>query len=269
MDIQGHRGCRGLLPENTIPAFLHAIDLGVTTLELDTVITKDHKVLISHEPFFNHEISTDPNGVWITKENEKDHNIYQLDYDQIKKYDVGLKPHPRFPEQAKIACQKPLLSELLDKTFRKYPSLKYNIEIKRKPEGDELCHPRYDRFTNLLIETLEPYQIADRVTIQCFDVETLNYLHQRHLSFKIAYLVEEEDDHVLSFSKIEFTPDIYSPDFKLVNPALIQYCKENAIELIPWTVNNQKDIEQMITWNLDGIISDFPDRVINALSISH
>src|SRR4028118_203743 len=81
-DLQGHRGCRGLMPENTIPAFLKALDLGVTTLELDVVISKDQQVVVSHEPFFSSEICKDPEGKAITKDQEKSRNIYQYTWEQ-------------------------------------------------------------------------------------------------------------------------------------------------------------------------------------------
>src|SRR5688572_19248957 len=88
-DKQGHRGCRGLMPENTLLAMLKASDLGVTTLEMDAVISKDGKVVLSHEPFFNHEITTKPNGAFVTEAEERSLNLYQLSYDEIKRFDVG------------------------------------------------------------------------------------------------------------------------------------------------------------------------------------
>src|SRR5580765_2886505 len=100
-DVEGHRGCRGLMPENTIPAMLKAIDLGVTTLEMDIVITKDSQVIVSHEPFFNHEITTKPDGSFVTEGEEHSLNIYNMSYTETQQFDVGLKTHPRFPEQAK------------------------------------------------------------------------------------------------------------------------------------------------------------------------
>src|SRR6187551_2069349 len=96
-DKQGHRGCRGLMPENTIPAMLKAIDLGVTTLEMDVVFTKDKVAILSHEPFFNHDITTTPGGQFITQKEERTFNIFQLNLAETQKYDVGLKPNPRFP----------------------------------------------------------------------------------------------------------------------------------------------------------------------------
>ncbi|RZL07334.1 MAG: glycerophosphodiester phosphodiesterase, partial [Pedobacter sp.] len=102
-DVQGNRGSRGIMPENTIPAMIKGIQLGVTTLELDAVISKDKQVVVSQEPYFNHEISTAPSGKPISLKTQKDHNIYAMNYDEVRKYDVGQKVHPRFPGQQKPA----------------------------------------------------------------------------------------------------------------------------------------------------------------------
>jgi glycerophosphoryl diester phosphodiesterase len=98
-DKEGHRGSRGLMPENTIPAMLKAIDLGVTTLEMDAVISRDKQVVVSHDPYFNADITTTPEGGQLTKAEASSRLLYRMDYDSIKKYDVGLKPHPGFPRQ--------------------------------------------------------------------------------------------------------------------------------------------------------------------------
>ena len=113
-DLEGHRGCRGLMPENTIPAMLKAIDLNVNTLEMDVVITADNKVVVSHDPFFSHEITTLPAGDSILENEEQKYNIYKMTYDSVEKFDVGMRPHPRFPDQEKLNVQKPLLSTLID-----------------------------------------------------------------------------------------------------------------------------------------------------------
>src|SRR5205085_9174232 len=113
-DKQGHRGCRGLMPENTIPAMLKALDLGVTTLELDIVFTKDSVAILSHEPFFNHEITTKPDGSFIEEKEERNYNIFKMSFAETQQYDVGLNTHPRFPQQQKIAAHKPSLAQLYD-----------------------------------------------------------------------------------------------------------------------------------------------------------
>lgn len=113
-DKEAHRGGRGIMPENTIPAMLHALDLGVTTLEMDAVITSDKQVILSHEPFFNKDITTKPDGSYLQSSNPNDVNIYKMTYEQVRTFDVGLKPYSRFPEQKKMAVHKPLLSDVID-----------------------------------------------------------------------------------------------------------------------------------------------------------
>src|SRR5688572_17965270 len=148
-DLQGHRGCRGLMPENTIPAMIKAVDLGVVTLEMDVVVTKDNQVLVSHEPYFSHEISTLANGDAIVESEERKYNIYHMRYDEVKSIDVGLKGHPRFRAQTKQKAYKPLLTDLID-SVESYiekgnlPKVNYNIEIKSTEETDYLFHPPPD-----------------------------------------------------------------------------------------------------------------------------
>ena len=125
-DKQGHRGCRGLMPENTVPAMIRAIDLGVSTLEMDVVITKDRNVILSHEPWFGAEITTKPDGTYMGDREERKFNIYWMTWEQTKTFDVGLKPHPRFPSQEKFAVTKPLLSEVFD-------SIKATMMTRRRP----------------------------------------------------------------------------------------------------------------------------------------
>ena len=158
-DKQGHRGCRGLMPENTIPAMLHALDLGVTTLEMDIVFTKDSVAVLSHEPFYNHEITTKPDGSFIEEKEEKNYNIFKMNFAETQQYDVGLKPHPRFAKQQKIAVHKPSLAELFDavKVYmktNKRPFPNFNIETKTTPATDNVYHPAPAAFVDMLMKVL-------------------------------------------------------------------------------------------------------------------
>ncbi|RYG03997.1 MAG: glycerophosphodiester phosphodiesterase, partial [Chitinophagaceae bacterium] len=115
LEIQGNRGARGLMPENTIPGMIKALESGATTLKMEVVISKDKQVVVSQEPYFNHAISLSPNGEEITLKNQKKFNIYKMDYEEVKQFDVGSKPNPRFPQQEKFRVEKPLLNDLIDK----------------------------------------------------------------------------------------------------------------------------------------------------------
>ncbi|MGB4846034.1 MAG: glycerophosphodiester phosphodiesterase [Ferruginibacter sp.] len=265
-DKQGHRGCRGLMPENTIPAMINAIGLGVTTVEMDVCISKDNKVFLSHEPFFNHEITMLPDGGFIPEKNERLFNMYKMDYDSIIKYDVGLTPHPRFPDQQKMKAVKPLLADVF-KAIHEYmmmarrPPPFFNIETKTMPAGDDIYHPKPAEFVELLMGVIKEYQLEGQVIIQSFDFRTLQYLHQHYPKIKTAMLIEANNKN--SFRKqikdLGFTPDIYSPESSLVIPDLIKDCHDLNIKIIPWTVNNKKEIEKFKKMGVDGIITDYPN----------
>ena len=214
----------------------------------------------------SHDISTAPDGIEITKENEKNYNIYKLTYEEIKKYDVGIKPFPRFPEQKKIATHKPSLRDLIAATETKDPNIRYNIEIKRRPENDGIFHPEYKHFADMVINEIEALGIMNWTTVQCFDVATLQYIHQTYPHVKLVYLIENKDTPRQNLDKLGFKPDVYSPDYKLVDAALVTLCAAKNMQLIPWTVNEVDDMKALIDLKVDGIITDYPDRLIEIYS---
>jgi glycerophosphoryl diester phosphodiesterase len=265
-DKEGHRGCRGLMPENTIPAYLKAIELGVTTLEMDAVITKDSQVVMSHEPFFSHVITTKPDGGSVSREEEKSLNIFRMPYEEVIKYDVGLKPHPRFTQQQKVEAVKPLLSEVIDsvETYARAKSkrpLLYNIETKCAPDGDNIFHPEPSTFVELIMDVVNSKGIGKRVIIQSFDIRTLQYVHVKYPSIKTSLLVDEGDTTTLKgqLKKLGFTPSIYSPDASLVTAELIKQCHRAKMKIIPWTINQAAKIVALKEMGVDGIITDYPN----------
>lgn len=265
-DLQGHRGCRGLMPENTITAMRHALALGVTTLEMDVVISADKEVVVSHEPFFHHEISRDPNGNPIAANKELSHNIFQLNYEDIKRYDVGLQPHPRFPHQQKMAASKPRLAELIDSVEQfiqqhQLPRCWYNIETKSNPATDGIFHPAPAAFVDQLIAVLQAKQVLHRTIVQSFDVRTLQYLHQQYPHVSTALLIEDDDKRSLAvqLQRLGFTPSIYSPYHGHVTTELVQGCHQQGMRVIPWTVNILPRMQELKAMGVDGIISDYPN----------
>lgn len=265
-DRQGHRGSRGLMPENTIPAMQKAIDLGVTTLEMDAVISKDKKVVVSHDPYFNADITTPPGGKTLSKEEGSKLWLYSMDYDSIKKYDVGLKPHPGFPKQQKISVYKPLLSELI-RSAEEYAKQKgaaplwYNIETKTKPGGDGIVHPAPVEFVDLLVAVIQQQGISRRTVIQSFDVRTLQVVHEKYPFFKTSLLIENTDKRTLEdqLKELGYVPTVYSPHYSLVTAQLIKTCHEKGMKIIPWTINTKEEIERIKSLGVDGIITDYPD----------
>ena len=267
VSIEGHRGARGHLPENTIASFIKAVELGADTLELDVVISKDRKVVVSHDSWFSYFISTAPNGDKITRENEKKHNLFLMDYAEIRKYDVGIRGNSLFPDQVPQKAYKPLLSEVflaLDKLAKskKLPPIKYNIEIKSGSDGDGIYHPAPPEFTSLVMAEVVRHRMMARSKLQSFDVRPLQEIRKKWPKVQIALLVGNMDGIEKSVEKLGFIPETYSPHFSLVDQTTVDFCREKKIKLVPWTVNEIADLEKMKTFPIDGIITDFPDRAV-------
>ncbi len=266
-DFEGHRGARGLLPENTIPAFIKALDLGVTTLEMDVVISKDKKVVVSHDPFFNHEFTTTPEGKKIRSRQHDEHLLYHMNYEDIKKYDVGKRNHSEFPEQVSVPAYKPLLSEVLTTAERHVKNtdrdeVYYNIEIKAEEEWDMLYTPPVDEFCELVVKTVNAYVPMHRVILQSFDPRVLEYLHQHYPQIRLAFLVENKQSIQENLKKLSFKPPIYSPEYFLLKKKDVKWLHANDFKVIPWTVNDKEEMEKLVEWGVDGLISDYPDRLM-------
>lgn len=268
LDIQGHRGCRGLMPENTIPAFIKAVELGVTTLELDVVITKDIQVLVSHEPWLNFETCLDENGNAIDSTIFRPFNLYTLTYDQIKKFDCGSKGHPRFPQQQKQKAVKPLLLDVITEV-RNYcsqhnlPEPNYNIEIKSDSADYGIYQPQPEEFCLLVMQVIQQNFKPSTYTVQSFDFNVLRLLKKNYSEITLAALTETEPDIEKNIAALGFTPPIFSPYYFFVTEQMVSYCKQNNIRLIPWTVNKKREMEMLIKMGVDGIITDYPNLLTN------
>jgi glycerophosphoryl diester phosphodiesterase len=261
-DWQGHRGCRGLLPENSIPAFLRALEFPeITTLELDLAVSKDNQLIVSHEPWFNPIICQHPNGDSVrTKEAEK-LLLYQKTVAEIREYDCGSRGNPRFPEQQKMKTWKPTLREVVTAVHAKKRAIRWNIEIKSEPDWDGIRHPSVDVFADLVLREIADLGIAKECVIQSFDVRPLQYIHRKNPDITLALLVENVKGLQYNLRTLGFQPDIYSPYYQLISRKTVQKCRKSGIKLIPWTVNNPKDMRALIRLGVDGIITDYPDRI--------
>jgi len=265
-DLQGHRGARGLMPENTIPGFLLAVEQGVDTIELDVVVTGDRQLLVSHEPWFNHLITTKPDGAYVTEVEERDLNIFEMTYEQTQQYDVGRRGNANFPDQQAIEVTKPLLAEAINavEAFveeQGLPPVKYNIETKSQPDWYGVYSPLPDEFVELLYNQLTSLDVLDRAIIQSFDPSTLIAMRERDPEVKLAMLVYNEVQSVERMTEIlGFTPDIWSPSYGLVTPLLVDKTDRLGMELIPWTVNNRSEMIRLLEMGVDGIITDYPNR---------
>ncbi|HXH17597.1 MAG TPA: glycerophosphodiester phosphodiesterase [Chitinophagales bacterium] len=262
LDIQGHRGARGLFPENTIPAFVYAAELGVTTLEMDVVVSADGKLVVSHEPWMAAEICSHPDGKPVSQEEEMSLNLYKMTYDSIARYDCGSRGNARFPQQQKIAVPKPLLTAVFDTVEnlvrrKNLNPVQYNIETKSMEDGDNFYHPAPVDFVKLLLDEIKKHRLEERVTVQSFDVRTLQHTRRLAPEIKLALLADSGtfSDNV---DKLGFIPDIYSPDYHLVNESLLKEVRLKGIQIIPWTVNDTTVMIELLNMGVDGIITDYP-----------
>ncbi len=271
-DLEGHRGCRGLMPENTIPAFLKALELGVNTLEMDVVISKDRQVVVSHEPYFNADFSILPNGEPVNKKNQKELNLYEMTYSAIERYDVGSNGNPNYPEQQKIKAVKPLLRDVIKaaeayRTQHKLPPVAYNIELKSDDSEYNRSQPEPGPFCELVYAVITEQLPPDRVIIQSFDFAILRHWKQKtdvgaFKKMRLSALVEGLRGWEKHVAELGFTPDIYSPHFRLLSQASITEMHAKNIQVVPWTVNQTDDMNRLVRWGVDGIITDYPNRFI-------
>ena len=264
-DVQGHRGARGLKPENTIPAFLAALDHGVTTLELDVVVTKDKQLVVSHEPWMSASICLGPGGSEITKKEEKQHNIYQMTYEEVSAFDCGSKGNVAFPEQTKMEVRKPLLRDVIAavedhiRSYTRY-EVDYNIEIKSSAEGDGEFHPGPEEFSDLLYSLLDQYLPMRRLVVQSFDFRVLRYWHKKYPDVRLSALVENANSTSANLAALGFNPAVYSPHYRLVSKAMVNYVHRRGMRIIPWTVNEDSDMLSLKAMGVDGFITDYPNR---------
>jgi glycerophosphoryl diester phosphodiesterase len=261
-DWQGHRGCRGVMPENTVPAFLKALEYPeVTTLELDLVVSKDNQLIVSHEPWFNPVICQLPNGDSIPWLEAEKYLIYQLTADEIRGFDCGSRGNPRFPEQQKMKVYKPTLREVVETVQAKRPDIHWNIEIKSQPAWDSLRHPPVEEFARLVIAGLKSLGIEKNATVQSFDVRALQAMHRQAPEIQLAFLIENAWSFDTNMEKLGFSPAIYSPYYLLVSKKLVRKCHRHNMKLIPWTVNDTVSMQGLIHLGVDGIITDYPNRI--------
>jgi len=258
------------MPENTIPAMIRAIELGVTTLEMDVVITADNQVILSHEPFMSWEISTTPDGTLFTFSEEKKYNIYKMNYAEVQKWDVGSRPNPRFLRQEKMRVFKPLLADVIDSVesyikLHNLPPVQYNIETKCQPSTDNIFHPEPLKFTNLMMQVILDKKIVEKVIIQSFDMRTLKIMHEKYPTVRTALLIEGYSKKTLeeNCKSLGFVPTIYSPEQNLVNAEMVADCQKKGMKLIPWTVNDKANIDKLRNLGVDGIITDYPDLLLS------
>lgn len=267
-EIHGHRGCRGLLPENTLPAFLHALALGVDALELDVVLSADGQVVVSHEPWLAAAICLGPAGQRLHPSTERQFNLYQMPYAAIRACDCGRLRHPAFPEQqARPGAYKPLLSEVVAAAEATVPlrPFGYSIELKSSPAGDGVYHPAPVVFTAAVLAVLRQFPaVWLRVTCLSFDGRVLRALRQQAPLLATCLLSEDGKPWLASIQELGFVPNSFGPNHETVLAPAVQALRaaHPTLRLVPWTVNQPAEMLRLARLGVDGLTTDYPDRAI-------
>ena len=265
LDLQGHRGARGLFPENSLLGFEKTLGFSeVSTLELDLCVTADGALVISHDPWLNEHICT----ITDSSKEGSAYSLYKMTYDSILKFDCGTKGHPDFPKQQLTFTSKPLLKDLIamiDEKGLRWPN--FNIEIKSHRKGDNIYHPGPKKYADLVVVALnelnEAYPEADllnNVSIQSFDLRVLREVRKTALPVRLGLITDKTAAPAIEMDALGFPVDIYSPSYQLVTPELISWCHFRQIAVIPWTINDVSEMQKLVDMGVDGIISDYPNK---------
>jgi glycerophosphoryl diester phosphodiesterase len=262
--VHGHRGTRGMRPENTLPAFTEALRVGADVLELDMDVTKDGVIVVSHEPRVTPERCLAPDG----KAMEKAIPIHTLTLEELKKYDCGALPNPKFPRQVLVpGTPMPTLDEVFTlaetSTYPAAAQVQFNIETKIFPAEPELT-PSPAEFARLVMDVVKKHHMEKRVILQSFDVRTLKEIKKLDPAVRISQLTEANLVEIVPALKA-INAEIWSPDSHWITPAAVKEAQAAGIQVVPWTINTPKEWDQALAAGVDAIITDYPGDLIEYL----
>ena len=265
--VQGHRGYRGAYPENSYEAFYHAMKLGVDAIELDVVLSKDQKIIISHEPYMCNELCLKPNGDSISKEESKQLNLYKMTAQEITEYSFGTLDYAKFPDQKKVKSHKLELKKMTQLLEAKFPEdfsfPQLTVEVKSHPNTDGEFHPAPKEYAKILQKELQLIDERWPIAIQSFDLRILLELDKQGCELPLIALSESKEvdiDYVCE--KLEFIPDGFSPYYEVINEDVVEDCQSLGVELSAWTVNDRAEMERLFQLGVRSFITDFPDLII-------
>lgn len=271
VDVQAHRGGMGLYPEESLVAMKNAVDLGVNTLEMDLCITKDGKVVLSHDKFFHHRNATRPDGTSV-EEGDPLVYLYSLPYDEVVKWDVGIKKNPSWPQRQCINANVPLASDVI-RTVEAYVKEKglapvcYNIEIKSEASTESgkegVDWPQYREYTDLCMGMLDSLGLGERLVVQSFDHRALNYIDKKYPGHILSYLLEGYDvDYDQYMKRLDFIPQWLSPEHTNVTEELMLRAHADGMKVVTWTVDEPDEMRRLMDLKVEAIISNYPDRLL-------
>jgi glycerophosphoryl diester phosphodiesterase len=287
-DLEGHRGARGLAPENTLVAFAKALGLGVSTLEMDLAVTRDGVVIVSHDPALNADITRGPDGRWLEPPTPR---ILDLTHAELRRYDVGrLRPGAlyaaQYPDQLPAdGTRMPMLREVFDLAHRAgNGEVRFNIETKIDPGKPELT-PTPAAFVKAVLDVVRGAKAARRTMLQSFDWRTLRLVQETAPEIETVCLTTDElggrqlergqpgaspwlggldaDDYGGSAPRLAAAAmcRVWSPRFRDLTAEGLAEAHRLGLRVVPWTANEAADMKALIEMGVDGIITDRPDRL--------
>lgn len=275
MDLQGHRGARGMRPENTLPAFEYCVDQRMTTIELDTNVTHDKQLIIHHDTILNSDICLDEHGVPV-----EPLNIRSLSVGELQKLDCGSLQNEKFPQQVTIKNTRLMTLDAFFDRFRhtrikgqSHRSIQFNIEIKF---GEDPSQSEILEAADIMVKAIEKAKMVDRTTIQSFAIKVLPEIKKRNNLIKTSALFSPTRFQglkmILGFNAnredivektIEIKADVISPYYLYINKEFVDICHKHNIKVIPWTVNEEEIMKELFDSGVDGMISDYPSMLYN------
>jgi glycerophosphoryl diester phosphodiesterase len=285
-DLQGHRGARGLAPENTLAAFAKALEIGVTTLETDLAVTRDGTIVLIHDSVLNPDIVRGPDGAWLASAGPA---VFSLALDELKRFDVGrIRPGTKYARQFEgqtpvDGALIPTLAELFELARASGKSPRFNIETKLSPERPGET-PDPETFARLVVEAVRAAGLASRTTLQSFDwrtlriaqqlapeIETVCLTSQAMLRDKVEAGERRPSSWLAGLDPLDYAGSVprlvqaagcrtWSPRFTELSAAAVADAHALGLKVVPWTVNAADDLARVIDLGVDGLITDYPDR---------
>ncbi len=263
IEVHGHRGARGVRPENSMAAFDYALSVGVDVIELDLFATKDEVLVVTHDPYLNKDLCTEGSSKRILTQT----SVRSLSLKQLQSFQCGMFTDSRFPRQILSPQKIPTLAEVFEMVLAsKHPaakSVRFNIEMKTVPPRPELT-PSAVKYATLLLQVAGKYKLTDRIVVQSFDYRTIAAIKKQDAKVKTAQLTSSS---YLDFPALaqNVGANIMSPEFKSIDKAAVDALRNVRVKTIPWTANEPQEWDYLVSIGVDGIITDFPKELIEYL----
>lgn len=264
LDVQGHRGARSVLPENSLAGFKYAMEIGVDTLELDLGVTRDDVVVVVHDQIINSELCQYKDGRPI----KGSLLVHSLSFKQIKQFDCGNKAILGFPTQSRLpGSEIPSLAEVFEmvvgSNLENANTIRFNVETKSNP-AYPYAQPTADKFVALVVAEIDRFKLRSRVNLQSFDPRTLLACHALAPDIELAILLRDKPKDWLAIAKT-YHANIVSPYFKSINEEDVRLMQNAGLKVVPWTVNSEDEWMRLIEFGVDGIITDNPRPLLKIL----